>query len=1049
VPLVHGLWTRAGTLALWVEAPRRAPGPARAGDLAQLASAAPRALVLAGVLARPASRAVTLLLPTTPAGRPVASTARPRDDLVLRPVALDVVEVRGEEVLALLAEAERLPAALAGDGLRWLAHVARGARDLVDAGRVVPDLAPRPAPTAGAAPEWFARWVPLPDRRTTRWRAAVAEAAPPVLRAEVDPAGPPGRTPPRPAAELLDEVAQLVVDLTAARRTERVLPGPAPTSPAVRAWLTALRTGTPVPGEGSLAGLARRVRDWQRSGEQEGYELVLRVVEPDPWEEDVLGSTRWGDARDGSEASDGAGGSGGSDRSDGDDGDDASAAGSVEEPAGSWTLQARLRPLDDPSLTLTLAEARAEGAAGAGEDPLLVLLTGTARAGAAHPPLRRLLTGAADADVELGLADLLDLVEAGGPQLAAAGIALQLPARWTRPDLTFSLSSSAAQPGAITDPWVRSEDVVAFRWQAALGGTDIGEAELRALARAKSDLVKFRGAWVHVDREALRRSAEFLRRRGSGRATVADVLGAVGSARTLPGPVTSVRADGVLGELLAGGAEQTLDPVAVPAGLAAQLRPYQHRGLTWLAAMSRLGLGAVLADDMGLGKTVQLLALLLHEQEVSPGGGPTLLVSPMSVVGNWEAEAARFTPGLRVHVHHGTARPRGDELLAAARGHDLVVTTYGLLVRDVEDLARVAWRRVALDEAQHVKNSATRAARAVRAIGARHRVALTGTPVENRLEDLRAVLDATNPGLLGSAATFRDTFAVPIEKLGQAEPARRLALITRPFVLRRLKTDPLVAGDLPEKIEMTVRANLTPEQAGLYQAVVDAMLAELADAEGIERRGLVLSTLTRLKQVCNHPAHYLGDGSPLLHRGRHRSGKLQLLDDVVDAAHADGEKVLVFTQFAAFGSMLAPHLSERTGAEVPFLHGGVGRRERDAMVAGFGAEGGPAVMLLSLKAGGTGLNLTAANHVVHVDRWWNPAVEDQATDRAYRIGQRRSVQVRKVVSAGTVEERIDTMITRKKDLAETVVGRGEGWITELDSDALAQLVALGADAVGE
>uniref|UniRef100_UPI00358DB410 DEAD/DEAH box helicase n=1 Tax=Kineococcus rubinsiae TaxID=2609562 RepID=UPI00358DB410 len=913
--------------------------------------------------------------------------------------------------------------------------MARGARTVLDAGRVVPDLAAvrRPRGGAPAEPELSARWVPLPDRRWTRWRTTVAEAAPPVLRAEVDPAGPPGRTPPRPAVELLDEVAQLVVDLTAARRTERVLPGPAPAAPAVRAWLTALRTGAPVAGGPTLTAFARRVHDWQRSGEQEGYELVLRVVEPEPWEEDVLGSSVWGDPP-ADEVEDG----------EVEDGGD----GGVEEPAGSWTLQARLRPLDDPSLTLTLAEARAERG-GDGEDPLLVLLTGTARAGAAHPPLRRLLTGAADADVELGLADLLDLVEAGGPQLAAAGIALQLPSRWTRPDLTFSLSSSAAQPGAITDPWVRSEDVVAFRWQAALGGADVDEAELRALARAKSDLVKFRGAWVHVDREALRRSAEFLRRRGSGRASVADVLGSVGSSRTLPGPVTAVRADGVLGELLSGEAEQRLDPVPVPAGLTAQLRPYQHRGLTWLAAMSRLGLGAVLADDMGLGKTVQLLALLLHEHEVSPGGGATLLVSPMSVVGNWEAEAARFAPGLRVHVHHGTARPRGEEFLALAAEHDLVVTTYGLLVRDVEDLARVPWRRVALDEAQHVKNSATRAARAVRAIGARHRVALTGTPVENRLEDLRAVLDTTNPGLLGSAATFRDTFAVPIEKLGHTEPARRLALITRPFVLRRLKTDPLVAGDLPEKIEMTVRANLTPEQAGLYQAVVDAMLAKLQDAEGMERRGLVLSTLTRLKQVCNHPAHYLGDGSPLLHRGRHRSGKLQLLDDVVDAAHADGEKVLVFTQFAAFGRMLAPHLAERTGAEVPFLHGGVGRRERDAMVAGFAEPGGPAVMLLSLKAGGTGLNLTAANHVVHVDRWWNPAVEDQATDRAYRIGQHRQVQVRKVVSAGTVEERIDAMITRKKDLAETVVGRGEGWITELDSDALAQLVALGADAVGE
>ncbi|MGI4895554.1 MAG: DEAD/DEAH box helicase, partial [Janthinobacterium lividum] len=318
-----------------------------------------------------------------------------------------------------------------------------------------------------------------------------------------------------------------------------------------------------------------------------------------------------------------------------------------------------------------------------------------------------------------------------------------------------------------------------------------------------------------------------------------------------------------------------------------------------------------------------------------------------------------------------------------------------------------------------------------------------------RLEDLRAVLDATNPGLLGSAASFRDTFAVPVEKLGHSEPARRLAIVTRPFVLRRVKTDPAVAGDLPEKIEMTVRANLTLEQAGLYQAVVDAMLKSLESAEGRERRGLVLATLTRLKQICNHPAHYLGDSSSVLHRGRHRSGKLQLLDDVVTSARSEGEKVLCFTQFAEFGRLLTPHLSELTGEPVSFLHGGVARRARDAMVAEFSDSDGPGVMFLSLKAGGTGLNLTAANHVVHVDRWWNPAVENQATDRAYRIGQRRSVQVRKLVSVGTVEERIDAMITRKRELAETVVGSGEGWISDLGTDALRELVALGADAVGE
>ena len=1029
--VVHGVWTRARTLALWVEVPRRRPGAARAEDLARLASSAPGALRTATALAQPVARSLTLQLPCTPAGRPAASTGRPRGDLVLAPVALEVVELRGDAVLDVLEEVRGAAHDVAGDGLRWLAHVAHGARTALDAGSVVPDLERIGGPGPDGAVH--ARWVPLPDRRFHRWRSAVAEAAPPVLRAESGDR----HDPPPEAAALLDEVCGLVCDLLAARRTAGVAAperGEGPGSPAVRAWLSSLRTGAPLDLDAAaVASLTRRVREWQRSGDDSGYDLVLRVVEPEPWE-------------------------------DLDDGPAVPGATPDEQAApadASWRLQARLRPVDEPSLTLTLAQVRAEsGATRAGdgaEDPLLVLLSATARAGAVHPPLRRLLGGTGDAaserGVELGITDLLDLVEVGGPKLAAAGLTLQLPRRWTRRALSFSLTASAAQPGAITDPQLRKDDLVAFRWQAALGGAEVSEAELLALARSKSPLVAFRGEWVHVDLDALRRSAEFLRTRGSGRASIVDVLGAVGSAREIPGPVTSLDARGVLGDLLSGAGAERLPQLPDPPGLNAVLRPYQRRGVTWLAAMSRLGLGAVLADDMGLGKTLQLLALLVHEVAEAAGTqvgvGPTLLVCPMSVVGNWQAEAARFAPRLRVHVQHGTARPRGSDLVETATAHDLVITTYGLLVRDVGDLAEVPWRRVALDEAQHVKNTATRAARAVRAIPAQHRVALTGTPVENRLEDLRAVLDVTNPGLLGSAASFRDTFAVPVEKLGHTEPARRLALVTRPFVLRRVKTDPAVAGDLPEKIEMTVRANLTLEQAALYQAVVTSMLERLEDAEGMERRGLVLATLTRLKQICNHPAHYLGDSSAVVHRGRHRSGKLQLLDDIVTSARAEGEKVLCFTQFTEFGRLLTPHLREVTGEPVPFLHGGVPRRRRDQMVAEFSETDGPGVMFLSLKAGGTGLNLTAANHVVHVDRWWNPAVEDQATDRAHRIGQTRSVQVRKLVSVGTVEERVDAMITRKRELAESVVGAGEGWISELDGDALRELVTLGADAVGE
>ncbi len=999
---VHGTWTRAGTLALWVEAPRRPVGAARPADLAALASGAPRAVHLAAALARPAVRSLDVDLPCTPAGRPAAASARPRADLRLRTVAVPVVELRGDaavDVLTEVLDAGPGPAAgVAGDGLRWLAHVARGARAAVDAGSVVPAL-------GEVGGEAIARWVPLPDKRYQRWRTALAELAPAVLRAEARPP----RTPVPAAAALVDEVCAAVADLLVSRRTTHVRPDLDGLAPAPAAWLRALATGEPVPDGAQPRALAHRVRDWHRSADESGYDLVLRVLEPAPGED------------------------------------------------APWRLHARLRPVDEPSLALTLEQVRAEtgaaGGPGAGEDPVLLLMARTAQAAAVHPPLKRLLAGAGDGDVGIGAEDLLDLVEVGGPRLTAAGIALQLPRHWTRRAVGLSLHAGSAQPGVVTNPRLRQADLVAFEWRAALGDEPVTEAELRALAASREPLVRFRGEWVQVDREALRRSAQFLRRRGSGRTTVLDLLTGLGSARDLPAPVTGVHARGALGEVLSGRAEAHLEELPDPPGLAAALRPYQRRGVTWLAAMARLGLGAVLADDMGLGKTLQLLALELHERtgtgEGSPPPGPTLLVCPTSLVGNWAAEAARFTPALRVHVHHGPGRPRGEDLARAAAAHDLVVTTYGLLVRDAADLAAVHWRRLALDEAQHVKNVATRSARAVRAVPAEHRVALTGTPVENRLEDLRAVLDAVNPGLLGSAASFRDTFAVPVEKLGHTAPAQRLALVTRPFVLRRVKTDPAVAPDLPERLEMTVRANLTPEQAALYRAVLDRVLARLADADDQGRRGLVLAALTRLAQVCNHPAHYLGDGSGVLHRGRHRSGKLAVLDDVVGTALAEGEKVLCFTRFAEFGHLLAPHLSERTGRRVPFLHGGLTRARRDAVVAEFARDDGPPVLLLSLRAAGTGLNLTAANHVVHLDRWWNPAVEDQATDRAHRIGQRRAVQVRTLVSTGTVEEKVDEVIARKRALAGSVVGGGERWITELDDEALHDLLRLGADAVGD
>ncbi len=502
-----------------------------------------------------------------------------------------------------------------------------------------------------------------------------------------------------------------------------------------------------------------------------------------------------------------------------------------------------------------------------------------------------------------------------------------------------------------------------------------------------------------------------------------------------------MRADGWLGELLTGDGDRRLEPVAAPEGFGGTLRPYQERGLAWLTFLEQVGVGGVLADDMGLGKTVQLLALVAG----SGGDAPTLLVCPMSLVGNWQREAARFTPDLRVHVHHGAERPRGEAFEAAVASCDLLITTYALLARDAAALAEVAWHRVVLDEAQAVKNAATQAAVAARRLSTPRRIAVTGTPVENRLADLWALLDLVNPGLLGTAADFRNRYAVPVERHHDEQVAARLRALTSPFVLRRLKTDPSIVPDLPRKLEMDVLCSLTREQAGIYRAVVDEMLDRIAHTEGFERRGLVLATMTRLKQVCDSPALYLRDGSPL----GARSGKVARLEELLEEVLASGEKALLFTQYAEFGGLLRDHLSARTGREVLFLHGGVRKADRDALVARFQGPGGPPLFVLSLKAGGTGLTLHAANHVVHVDRWWNPAVEDQATDRAHRIGQTRQVQVRKLVCAGTLEEKIATMIADKRGLAARAVGDGEGWLADLSTSALRELFSLEAGAVVE
>lgn len=709
-----------------------------------------------------------------------------------------------------------------------------------------------------------------------------------------------------------------------------------------------------------------------------------------------------------------------------------------------WRVEFLLQAVDEPSVVVTAEQLWHKQDAvlrrwvGRPED---VLLGDLGRAGRLYPALDRALSAKRPVELALDVEGAYDFLQHAG-LLAEAGFGVMLPSWWRQPH-RLGLRLTATSRGTAGEVAKESElglkVLVDYRWELAVGDERLTEAELQSLAEAKVPLVRVRGQWVQVDPKRLAAGLAFLKR-GGGQMTAAQVLlhsGLHPEDADLPLPLNGVSATGWLGDLLSGEVEHHLEPVEQPTGLVAELRPYQQRGLAWLAFLDRLGLGACLADDMGLGKTVQLLALEAHNRAHGKRL-PTLLVCPMSVVGNWQREAARFTPDLEVRVFHGADRALDTDC-------DLVITTYAVVARDAGKLADVSWDRVVLDEAQNIKNSSTRQSTVVRALPARHRVALTGTPVENRLAELWSIMDFVNPGVLGTINTFRARFAVPIERHHDEDAAVRLRRITGPFVLRRLKTDPRIITDLPDKIEVKQLCTLTAEQATLYQAVVDDMLAKIAEAEGVKRKGLVLATMSRLKQVCNHPAQLLGDGS----RVAGRSGKLARLEEVLDEALADGDKALCFTQFTAFGSLVVPHLAARFDTEVLYLHGGTPKRQRDEMVRRFQEEDGPSIFVLSLKAGGTGLNLTAANHVIHLDRWWNPAVEDQATDRAFRIGQRNHVQVRKFVCVGTLEERIDRMIEEKRGLAQLVVGAGEDWLTELSTGELRELFALDGEAVGD
>ncbi|WP_413261234.1 SNF2-related protein [Floridanema flaviceps] len=451
------------------------------------------------------------------------------------------------------------------------------------------------------------------------------------------------------------------------------------------------------------------------------------------------------------------------------------------------------------------------------------------------------------------------------------------------------------------------------------------------------------------------------------------------------------------------------------------------------------------ANNILCHNTIQFIAFLLHLKEENALEKPTLLVCPTSVLGNWEREVKKFGPSLKVVVHHGDKRPKGKALAKAVQDKHLVITSYQLVFRDVKDLQTVSWQGVVLDEAQNIKNPEAKQSQAVRDLEASFRVALTGTPVENRLSELWSILDFLNPGYLGPKNFFQRRFAIPVEKYGDTSSLKTLRSLVQPFILRRLKTDRDIIQDLPEKQEMNVFCGLTAEQAELYQKLVEESLAEIESSEGIQRRGQILALLVKLKQICNHPAQFLKEASL---GNQKRSAKLLRLEEMLEEVISEGDRALIFTQFAEWGKLLKPYLEKQFNREMLFLYGSTSKNQREEMIDRFQNDPqAPRVMILSLKAGGTGLNLTRANHVFHFDRWWNPAVENQATDRVFRIGQTRNVQVHKFVCQGTLEEKIHDLIESKKALAEQVVGGGENWLTELDTDQLRNLLLLDRNTV--
>jgi SNF2 family DNA or RNA helicase len=966
-------------------------------------------------LPRPKNAAgtLTLWLPAVK-GQPISSSpliAPPPENSaapILAPFAVTALELVPRRAVDLLGNCldhtTLCPGVVVGATLTYWATALRFAGALVAREQFLPHM-------EQIGESWFARWKPALVGADADRLNHLARAMPAACRAMTESADAP---PARPASVVLTDFLGLAVDALVREALPHAAAG---YKESVHdEWLNALRSSVAAVRDAGSPRLLEQVRTWLRPvavTAETPFRLCFRLDEPH--------TNGQGEA--------------------------------VAAPKAPWHIHYFLQGRDDPSLLLPVVQAWSPKK---GQTALLrrsafhpreYLLAALGQAAGLSPDIEASLKNATPAGYTTDAGGAHRFLTETSWALEQMGFGVLLPAWWTRKGTKQKLTVGAhVRPQKMTGQGrLTLETVVEFDWQVALGEHTLTRQELETLAKLKAPLVRVRGQWVQVSAEEIQAALAFWKAKES-KGTLRDAVQMALGAKPAPGglEVRNVQGDGWVAEFLQHlQGNTTFSELPPPDGFHGTLRPYQVRGYSWLAFLRQWGLGGCLADDMGLGKNVQTLALFQRDWQAAKK--PSLLICPVSVVGNWRKEAERFTPDLPVLVHHGLKRAKGESFAKAVSPYALVVSSYGLMHRDLEQLQKVEWAGVILDEAQNVKNPETKQSKAARSLSAEYRLALTGTPVENHVGDLWSIGEFLNPGFLGSQTDFRRKFYLPIQVQRDSAAAERLKKLTGPFLLRRLKTDKSIIADLPDKLEMKVYCTLTKEQASLYAAVVEDVQNTLNDAEGIQRKGLILATLAKLKQVCNHPAHFLGDNSAI----PGRSGKLARLTEMLEEVLAENDRALIFTQFTEMGDLIQRHLQETFGQEVLFLHGGVSQKQRDQMVARFQGEDGPRLFLLSLKAGGSGLNLTAANHVFHYDRWWNPAVENQATDRAFRIGQTRNVQVHKFLCAGTLEEKIDEMIESKNVVAEQVVGTGEGWLTEFSNEQLRDLFALRAEAIGE